>query len=150
MLRKKSIFILSAAIVLGGFLALNELEPSIAADDQPKEALTTGEVRAEFTTLTSTQLAVMLRQKDFYFVNVHTPYEGEIKNTDAFIVYDKIGENLDKLPRHKNEKIVLYCQSGRMSEIAARELARLGYSQVSHLEGGMITWKKSGYEVIRK
>ena len=149
MLRKKSI-ILSTAIVLGGFLALNELEPSIAADDQPKEALTTGEVRAEFTILTSVQLAVMLRQKDFYFVNVHTPYEGEIKNTDASIIYDKIAENLDKLPRNKNEKIVLYCESGRMSEIAARELARLGYSQVSHLEGGMIAWKKSGYEVIRK
>ena len=149
MLRKKSI-ILSTAIVLGGFLALNELEPSIAADDQPKEALTTGEVRAEFTILTSVQLAVMLRQKDFYFVNVHTPYVGEIKNTDASIIYDKIAKNLDKLPRNKNEKIVLYCESGRMSEIAARELARLGYSQVSHLEGGMIAWKKSGYEVIRK
>jgi rhodanese-related sulfurtransferase len=150
MLRKKSIFILSTAIVLGGFLILSELEPSIAADDQHKAALTTGGVGAEFATLTSAQLAVMLRQKDFYFVNVHTPYEGEIKNIDAFIIYDKIAENLDKLPRNKSEKIVLYCQSGRMSEIAARELARLGYSQVSHLEGGMIAWKKSGYEVIRR
>ena len=106
--------------------------------------------QADFTTLTSDQLAAMLRQKDFYFVNVHIPYEGEIKNTDAFIVFDRIAENLDRLPKNKDEKIVLYCRSGRMSEIAAQELARLGYSHVSHLGGGMIDWKKSGYEVLRK
>ncbi|MHA6644450.1 rhodanese-like domain-containing protein [Mesorhizobium sp. A623] len=104
----------------------------------------------KFTTLTSLQLAVMLEKKDFFFVNVHTPYQGEIKNTDAFIVFDKIADNLDKLPKDKSAKIVLYCQSGRMSEIAAQELTKLGFTQVSHLSGGMIAWKKSGYEVIDK
>jgi len=103
-----------------------------------------------FGTLTSSQLAAMLEKKDFFFVNVHTPYEGEIKDTDAFIVFDKIADNLDKLPKDKAAKIVLYCRSGRMSEIAAEELVRLGFSQVSHLSGGMIAWKKSGYEIIEK
>jgi rhodanese-related sulfurtransferase len=102
------------------------------------------------TTLTSFQLAAMLEKKDFFFVNVHTPYEGEIKNTDAFIVFDRIADNLDKLPKDKAAKIVLYCRSGRMSEIAARELTQLGFSQVSHLSGGMIDWKKSGYEIVEK
>ncbi len=112
-----------------------------------------GSILAEevkFTTLTSSQLAAMLEKKDFFFVNVHTSYEGEIKNTDTFIVFDKIADNLDKLPKDKDAKIVLYCRSGRMSEIAARELTRLGFSQVSHLVGGMIDWKKSGYEIIEK
>lgn len=103
-----------------------------------------------FGTLTSAQLAAMLQKKDFFFVNVHVPYAGEIKNTDAFIAYDKIADNVDKLPADKSAKIVLYCQSGRMSDTAARELARLGYSQVSHLTGGMIDWKKSGYEIIQR
>ena len=35
-----------------------------------------------------------------------------------------------------------------MSAIAARELSRIGYTQVSHLSGGMIDWKKNGYEII--
>ena len=92
----------------------------------------------------------MLEHKDFFFVNVHTPYEGEIKNTDAFIVFDTISDNLDKLPKDKNATIVLYCRSGRMSEIAARELMRLGYTGVSHLSGGMIDWEKSGYKIIMR
>ena len=104
----------------------------------------------KFTTLTSFQLARMLEKKDFFFVNVHTPYEGEIRNTDAFIVFDKIADNLDKLPKDRTAKIILYCRSGRMSEIAARELTQLGFSQVSHLSGGMIDWKKSGYEILEK
>lgn len=101
----------------------------------------------KFKTLTSYQLAAMLKKKDFLFINVHTPYEGEIKNTDAFIPFDKITNNLEELPKDKTAKIVLYCRSGRMSEIAAHNLAQLGFDQVSHLSGGMIDWQKSGYEI---
>lgn len=105
---------------------------------------------AGFTTLQSAQLAAMLRRKDFLLVNVHIPYEGEIGDTDAFIPYDRIAGNLDKLPKEKSARIVLYCRSGRMSEIAAQALSELGYTQVSHLAGGMNEWKRSGYRIIEK
>jgi rhodanese-related sulfurtransferase len=100
--------------------------------------------------LTDLQLAAMLAQKDFFLVNVHIPYEGEIKDTDAFIAYDTIADNLDKLPQDKNAKIVVYCRSGGMSAIAARELVHLGFTQVSDLAGGMIDWEKSGYKIVTK
>ena len=61
-----------------------------------------------FATLTSSQLAAMLEKKDFFFVNVHTPYEGEIKNTDAFIAFDKVADNLDKLPKDRTARNCLY------------------------------------------
>ena len=104
----------------------------------------------DVTKLTNLQLAAMLGQKDFFLVNVHIPYEGEIKDTDAFIAYDSIADNVDKLPPDKNAKIVVYCRSGGMSAIAARELIRLGFTQVSDLAGGMIDWEKSGYKIIAK
>lgn len=91
------------------------------------------------------ELAAMLEKKDFFFVNVHVPYEGEIAGTDAFVPYDKIADNLGKLPQDKNARVVLYCRSGRMSEIAGKTLAGLGYTNVSHLFGGMIDWERSGY-----
>lgn len=105
---------------------------------------------AAYKNISSQQLSAMLSNKDFFFANVHTPYEGEIENTDAFIPYDQITANLDKLPKDKNAKIVLYCRSGRMSAIAAGELANLGYTNVSHLAGGMIDWEKNGYAIIKK
>lgn len=104
----------------------------------------------EAAKLTSPQLAARLGQKDFFLVNVHIPYEGEIEDTDAFIAYDTIAANLDKLPQDKNAKIIVYCQSGGMSAIAARDLLNLGFTQVSDLMGGMIGWEKSGYKIIKK
>jgi rhodanese-related sulfurtransferase len=140
----------SVAIAFGGLLLLHngDLISVSAAQPATTQASTQGGIA--FANLTSAQLATMLKKKDFFFVNVHIPYAGEIKNTDAFIAFDKIAVSLDKLPAEKSARIVLYCQSGRMSEIAARELTRLGYSQVSHLSGGMVDWERSGYEIIRK
>ena len=101
----------------------------------------------KYTDITSDQLNEMLKNKDFYFVNVHTPYEGEIEKTDAFIPYDQIDKNLDKLPKDKNAKIVLYCRSGRMSAIAAQKLVDLGYTNVYNQILGMHDWQSKGYSL---
>lgn len=127
-------------MVLATLIALSAAGLLIAQNSQQGVA---------FGTLTSKELAIALDKKDFFFINVHVPYEGEIKNTDVFIPYDQMSANLDKLPQDKNEKIVLYCRSGRMSEIAAKELAKFGYTNISHLGGGMIDWEKNGYEIIK-
>lgn len=142
------IFVIVIAFI--GFLLFRksqQSETTTAAQSETTQA--PGQEGVNFTTLTSAQLAAMLQQKDFFFVNVHLPYEGEIENTDAFIPYNKISDNPGKLPKDKNAKVVFYCRSGRMSEIAARELTRLGYTQVSHLSGGMIDWEKNGYKIVK-
>jgi rhodanese-related sulfurtransferase len=89
-------------------------------------------------------LRSLLEKKDFFLVNVHVPYEGEIALTDAFIPYDETVANLARYPADKAARIVVYCRSGRMSDLAARELVRRGYVNVSSLEGGMIEWEKAG------
>ena len=97
-----------------------------------------------YTEVTPEQLKAMLETKDFVFINVHIPYEGEIARTDTFLPYNEIEKNLDKLPADKNTKIILYCRSGRMSAIAAETLVGLGYTNVWDMEGGMIAWETLG------
>jgi rhodanese-related sulfurtransferase len=94
----------------------------------------------------------MMRSKDFPLINVHIPYEGELEDTDLFIPYNEITSqaNLDKLPANKDARIVLYCRSDNMSGIAARELVKLGYTDVWNLKGGFVAWKAEGHELLNR
>ncbi len=98
--------------------------------------------------ITPPELQGMLEVKDFSFVNVHVPYEGEIEPTDLFIPFDEMEDNLDGLPSATDAKIILYCRSGNMSATAAKTLVRLGYTNVWNLAGGMIAWEDAGYPVV--
>ena len=101
-----------------------------------------------YTDVNVAELQTMLANKDFTFVNVHIPFEGDIAKTDLSIPYDQIAKNLDKFP-DKNAKIVLYCRSDRMSNIAAETLVGLGYTNVWNLDGGMVDWEQAGLEIMR-
>lgn len=103
-----------------------------------------------YTAVNPTALAAMLARKDFLFVNVHVPYEGEIERTDRFVPFDAIEARLYTLPARKDAKVVLYCRSGRMSTIAARTLVKLGYTDVWNLEGGMLAWEGAGFSLTHR
>lgn len=100
-----------------------------------------------YTNISSQQLDAMFKDKDFELVNVHIPFAGNIPDTDLSIPYNEITESqyLSQLPVDKNAKIVLYCRSGRMSQIASEELVALEYTNVWNLKEGMVEWEKAGY-----
>jgi rhodanese-related sulfurtransferase len=118
---------------------------------QSKAANVTGEKISvdggAYTRIQAEQLNEMLKNKDFVLVNVHIPFEGNIASTDLSIPYDQIEQNLMQLPADKSAKIVLYCRSGRMSQIAAEKLVSLGYTNIWDLKGGMVAWERAGYEI---
>ena len=56
------------------------------------------------------------------------------------------------LPYHRAElqpdrRIILHCASGGRSALGADLLQKMGYTNVSHLDGGMNAWKAAGRPV---
>lgn len=102
---------------------------------------------SEYKNISPLALKSMMKAKDFYLINVHIPYAGEIPGTDMFIPYTEIGQKLDL---SKDSKIVLYCRSGPMSKIAAETLVKQGYTEVYNLENGMIDWQQNGYDLVSR
>ncbi len=112
-----------------------------SADVIGKQIIVSG---GAYTDISVAELQQMLEGKDFTFVNVHVPFEGDISDTDLSIPYDEIDQYLDELPADKDAKIVLYCRSDRMSGIASETLVGLGYTNIWNLDGGMVAWEKAG------
>lgn len=115
-----------------------------STSSQPGTVVNVGS--GSYRDVTPTELQAMLKNKDFKLINVHIPFEGNLPSTDLSIPYDQITQHLDQIP-NKDARLVLYCRSGRMSQIAAADLARLGYTNVYELVGGMVAWEEAGLTI---
>jgi rhodanese-related sulfurtransferase len=94
------------------------------------------------------ELESMLKaNRESFLVNVHVPNEGEIEGTDVHIPFDQITSLIAQFPADKEAVIILYCRSGSMSAIAARDLVTAGYTSVYNLDGGFRAWLQAGYEL---
>ncbi len=100
-----------------------------------------------YTDVSADELHTMLTAKDFTFVNVHIPFDGDIPDTDISIPFDQIETHQDLLPADKDAKIVIYCRSGSMSGVSAQTLVDLGYTNVWNLSGGFNAWKSAGFNL---
>jgi rhodanese-related sulfurtransferase len=133
------------------FVVLALLVAACGSASEPGDAAATEEGFAKnsdgYADITVEQLAKMMPDNDLTLVNVHVPYEGEIPETDLFLPFDQIAENVNQLP-DKDAPIVLYCRSGSMSTTAAKTLVDLGYTNILEVDGGFNAWQSAGYDLL--
>ena len=98
--------------------------------------------------ISADQLEKLMDQKDFTLINVHIPYQGEIDNTDLLIPFNAVNQNKNFLPKNKDAKIVVYCMEDQMSDVAAEQLTKMGYTRIFNLQGGMIAWQNQGRRLV--
>lgn len=105
---------------------------------------------APYRVVSVTELQTMLENKDFTMVNVHTPWDGDIPQTDLRMAYDQIEQNLNQLPVEKDAKIAVYCQTSGMAKKAVATLLSQGYTNIWMLEGGTTAWEEAGMTLEKK
>ncbi len=93
----------------------------------------------------------LIQSEEVFVINTHTPYVGEIENTDLIAEqWDNMIIYKDQLPQDKNTPIAVYCRSGNMAETSTAQLIDIGYKNVYNLEGGMKAWEASGRNIVVK
>lgn len=88
--------------------------------------------------------------KGFFLIDVRSPQEhltGVIPGTDFNIEYRQIKARHHEIGAKPDDHIVVYCQAGQRSSVAAETLADLGYRHVYNVRGSMNAWLDAGYPV---
>jgi phage shock protein E len=86
--------------------------------------------------------------EDVVFVDVRTRAEfaaGHVKGA-RHIPYDEVARRSKELKRHKDQRILLYCRSGRRSGIATRILREQGFGKAENA-GGIGGLKRAGFAI---
>ena len=84
---------------------------------------------------------IMDIESDYIIIDARTTEEfaeGHIE--DAILIPEyEIADRAEKELPDKEQKVLVYCRSGRRSKIASEELVKLGYTNVKEF-GGIIDW----------
>jgi len=80
----------------------------------------------------------IVKDESIILIDIREPYEFEEVNIGATLIpMGDLIPRISELEIHKDREIVLHCQSGNRSAAACEALKLLGFSNVSHLEGGI-------------
>lgn len=128
-------------------LALLIMTSSCAVIDQPQAAEEAQPDRAEeaevveYIRINASEAKELIDTREVIIVDVRTLAEfEEIRIDGSILVPDyEIAELAPEMLSDKDALILIYCRSGRRSELAARILIDMGYTDVYDF-GGIIDW----------
>lgn len=101
---------------------------------------------AEAPLIAPGQVVERIEKKDpnVLILDVRTPEEfaaGHVPGAKN-IPHDQLSNRLAELAGAKDKDIIVYCRSGRRSEMALNTLSSQGFKRLLHLEGDMIKWQE--------
>jgi glyoxylase-like metal-dependent hydrolase (beta-lactamase superfamily II)/rhodanese-related sulfurtransferase len=116
-------------------------------DDPHAGADSWGPVTLNFAGIPEIQPDWVARHRDELFVlDVRSPgeFEGELGHIESahLVPLDELRDRLDEIP--DDRPVVVVCQSGKRSAMAAEIIRKTGQEQVANVSGGMIQWSRLG------
>lgn len=99
--------------------------------------------------LSPAQATLLINREDAQVIDVREPAEyaaghlAESRNIPAGVLLDRIGE----IEKFKDSPLIIICQTGVRSASACPKLAKLGFSRVTSLDGGIESWVQAGMPI---
>ena len=91
----------------------------------------------------------LLDEGGHIFLDVRTAKEFKMGHIPGAVHIERglLEFKIDNQIPDKNAQIVVYCKVGGRGSLAAHTLVRMGYKNVTNIEGGWVPWEKAGYPV---
>ncbi|MDW7674045.1 MAG: MBL fold metallo-hydrolase [Bacillota bacterium] len=107
----------------------------------------------DWNAITNDELLSLLEQKaELLLVDVREPHEltelGYIEGA-INIPLQQLPDNMEQLPKSKDQLIVVACRSGTRSAYGALYIRGYGYVNVKNLDYGMLGWIKNNYPILK-
>lgn len=128
-------------------IVLLEEAPKVPKQETSYNPETSADKDAEYRKISAEEAKKMMDEGDPIILDVRemSEYnEGHIEGA-LLLPYTEIAARAEAELPDKSALILVYCRSGRRSEIAARELVQLGYANVFDF-GGITDWP---YEIVK-
>lgn len=136
---KKLILLLAAILLVGSATACRTAETEAESPIQETETEIKQVIYENITAEAAKE--IMDTETGYVILDVRTAEEfaeGHIKGA-ILIPNDEITEKAESILTDKDQKILVYCRSGRRSKLAAEDLLALGYTNLWEF-GGIIDW----------
>ena len=117
------------------------------------KVMTTKELVAEanehITNVPASVAKALLDKGGHIFLDVRTAREYKMGHIPGAIHVDRglLEFTINNQVPDKNARIVAYCKVGGRGSLAAYTLVRMGYKNITNIEGGWVAWEKAGYPV---
>jgi phage shock protein E len=132
-----------ASLLLSALLILASCAP---APDTVTEENEQAVVQAEYIKISAVEAKALIDSEEVIILDVRTREEFEESRIEgALLIPDyEIKELAEELLPDKEATILVYCRTGRRSELASRALIEMGYQYVYDF-GGIVDWE---YETV--
>ena len=115
-------------------------------EKEGQEAASNGKIAVD--EIDAAVMAARLAAGEIVLVDVRTPEEFAEGHIEGAVNMPLDSFNPTAVPEEDGKETVLYCRSGRRSELAAEYLAEATGVPTTHLEGGIIAWEEAGERVV--
>jgi len=92
------------------------------------------------------------RGERFHFIDVREDNEFATDHAKGAVHLGRgiLERDVETVIPDKHAEIVLYCGGGFRSALAADNLRKMGYTNVSSMDGGIRAWREAGYPIEKR